>query len=233
MTPRSLMVWVGTWLYMSVALLICLPVLLLTGRLDFTYRMARRGLRLLFWLAGVKVEVEGGELLPAAGGVVYMANHASYLDPPVLLAELPGEIAFVAKRSLFNAPVLGWILRLGGMAPVDRADRAGSQDSLAAAALQVQNGRPFLIFPEGTRTRDGGLLPFKKGPFYFAEQAAVPVVAVSLVGTGALMPRGQWRIRPGVVRMRIHPPIVPSQWRAEPDPRAALAALVRARLSDG
>ncbi|MGH9480957.1 MAG: lysophospholipid acyltransferase family protein, partial [Terriglobales bacterium] len=166
------------------------------------------------------------------GPRLYMSNHQSNLDPPILVTHLPGNIGFLAKKELFSVPILGAVLRAGGLIPVARADRAAAQASIAAAAEAVRQGRPFLIFPEGTRSPNGRLLEFKKGPFYLAEQAAVPIVAITLTGAGACMPRGQWRIRPGTVEMSIHPPLLPPSWKDEPEPRAAIAAAVRQRLAD-
>lgn len=226
---RSLLVWLLTWLYMLAAGVVCLPHLLFTRRLGFTYAVARRGCRLLLWMAGVQVECTGPA--PSANSVLYMANHQSNLDPPLLLAALPGEICFLAKKELFSVPILGWVLRIGGLVAVDRANRDAARASIAQAASMLRAGRPFLIFPEGTRTRDGQVQEFKKGPFFLAEQAGAPVVAVRLAGTGALMPPGAWRIRPGRVQLHFHAPIPSSAWSSAPQPRVALAALVRQQLS--
>lgn len=229
-TLRSALVYGCTWLYMALAAVVCLPIIGLTGRLGFVYAVARLGIRLLLFFSGVRVEVEGRERLPAAGGVVYMANHQSYLDPPILLAVLPGQLSFLAKAELFRVPLLGLVLRAGGLIPIDRRDRAGAEAGIARAAAAVRAGRPLLIFPEGTRSRDGRLLPLKKGPFYLAEQAQAPIVCVRLQGTAALMPPSDWRIRPGTVRLRVAPPIEFPAWSPAADPRARLAEMVRREL---
>lgn len=226
---RSALVWSFTWIYMLAAGLVCLPYILLTRKLDLIYSVARRGCRLLLWLAGVRVVTSGPA--PANAACLYMANHQSNLDPPLLLACLPGEISFLAKKELFSVPVLGWVLRVGGLIPVDRGNRDAARAGIALAAESLRAGRPFLIFPEGTRTRDGRLQQFKKGPFFLAEQAQATVVPVRLEGTGVLMPPGAWRIRPGRVRVSCLPPISATAWAAAPEPRAALAALVRDALT--
>ncbi|MGH9520702.1 MAG: lysophospholipid acyltransferase family protein, partial [Terriglobales bacterium] len=166
---RSRVVWALTWLYMLGAGLVCLPYILITGKLDLIYFLARGGCRLLLALAGVRVVTSGTP--PANTACLYMANHQSNLDPPVLLAHLPGEISFLAKKELFSIPVLGWVLRVGGLIPVDRGNRDAARAGIALAAQSLRAGRPFLVFPEGTRTRDGHLQEFKKGPFFLAEQA--------------------------------------------------------------
>jgi len=229
-TLRSLAVWGFAWVYMLAAGVISLPWLLCLRRLDFTYALARAGIRGLLALAGVRVEITGREHLAGIGPRLYMANHQSNLDPPILLGALPGEIAFLAKKELFGVPLLGAVLRIGGLVPVDRSNRASAQASIASAAEAVRAGRSFLIFPEGTRSPDGQLLEFKKGPFYLAQQAAARVVPVAVRGSGACMPKGRWRIRPGRVEVRIQAPITTEEWGGAAEPRAALAGLVRERL---
>jgi 1-acyl-sn-glycerol-3-phosphate acyltransferase len=230
-TLRSALVWFVTWVYMTLAGLVCLPWVWLTGRLGFVYAAARLGLRLLLWLAGARVAVEGRELLPRQSGCIYMANHQSNLDPPILVAHLPGYISFLAKQELFRVPVLGTVARIGGLVPVNRSNRAAAHASIARAAEAVRRGRPFMIFPEGTRSPDGRLLPFKKGPFHLAVQADAPVVPITISGSGALMPKGQWRIRSGVVKLQIHPPLWPVAADQPDGGRNALAAAVRAAIS--
>ncbi|HEY7838063.1 MAG TPA: lysophospholipid acyltransferase family protein [Terriglobales bacterium] len=226
---RSLLLWAVTWIYMLAGAALCLPWAVVTGRLGFAYTVGRGGARLLLALAGVRVVVEG-ETNAAGPAPIFMANHQSNLDPPVLLAHLPGNLAFLAKKELFSVPVLGTVLRAGQLFPVDRTDRNAARASITLAAAGVRAGRPLLIFPEGTRTRTGELLPFKKGAFYLVEQAQAPVVPITITGSGTLMPPGSWRIRSGVVRVQIHPPVWPREWQSSPDPRAACAALVRERM---
>ncbi|TAN22031.1 MAG: 1-acyl-sn-glycerol-3-phosphate acyltransferase [Acidobacteria bacterium] len=230
---RSVLTWALTWGYMVAAGLVSLPIIWLTGRLGFTYRAARLGLRLLFKLAGVRIEVKGAlPVLPAGTTPLYMANHQSNLDPPILVVALPGNLAFLAKKQLFSVPILGTVLKVGGLIPVARAGNPNAARAIEArAAAAIRAGRPFIIFPEGTRSRDGSLLEFKKGPFYLAELIQAPVVPVRIEGSGALMAKGSARIRPGVVTLRVYPPIEPGAWADARDPRAALAALVRERLA--
>ncbi|MGH9467087.1 MAG: lysophospholipid acyltransferase family protein [Terriglobales bacterium] len=229
---KSLFIWTLTWAYMVAAGIVSLPGIWLTGRLDFTYRAARLGLRFLFRLAGVKIEISGLELLPRGPAAIYMANHQSNLDPPILVSALPGNLALLAKKQLFSVPILGTVLRVGGLIPVERAgDREAARATVARAADVLRAGRSFLIFPEGTRSPDGNLLEFKKGPFYLAEQAQAVVVPVRITGSGALMPRGSTRIRSGTVHLQVFPPIPPESWMHAAEPRAALAAAVRERLT--
>jgi len=227
---RSLLVWAFTWIYMVLATAVALPWLLVTRRLGLAYALARGGVRALLWLAGVRVRVEGGERLSGAGPRLYMANHQSNLDPPILLAYLPGEIAFLAKKELFAVPVLGAVLRMGRLVPVDRGNREAARASVSQAARDLKAGRPYLVFPEGTRSPDDRLLPFKKGPFYLAEESGVEVVPVGIRGTGRLMPRGTWRIRPGRVTLTIGAPVGWQECATAPEPRVECAARVRQAL---
>jgi len=232
-TARSLAVWAFTWLYMLAAGMVSLPWLLISRRLDFTYALARLGIRGLLAIAGIRITVTGREHLASAGARarLYMANHQSNLDPPILLSLLPGEIAFLAKRELFRVPLLGILLRVGRLVPVDRANREAARASIASAAEAVRGGRPFLIFPEGSRSPSRQLLEFKKGPFYLAEHSGADVIPVAIQGSGDCMPKGQWRIRPGRVQVQVLAPIAPEAWASSADPRATLAALVREHLS--
>lgn len=229
-TLRSAAVLVLLWLYMLAAGAIAVPWTLLSGRLSVLYRVGRFGIRALTRLAAVRTTLVAAATIPA-GPVLYMANHQSNLDPPLLIAHLPGEIVFLPKRELFHAPILGGLLRLARFVPIDRGDRAAAQASLDRAAEVLRAGRPMVVFPEGTRGPEGGLLPFKKGPFFLAEQAGVPVVPVRIDGAGHCLPRGDWRIFPGRVRLTVMPAILPAEWQSAPDPREHLSALVRSRLS--
>ncbi|MGH9475818.1 MAG: lysophospholipid acyltransferase family protein [Terriglobales bacterium] len=230
---RSLVAWSLLWAYMVAAGLLSLPGIWLTGRLEFTYAAARLGLRMLFRLAGVRIEVQGSlPAYPPEVAPIYMANHQSNLDAPILVTHLPGNIVFLGKRKLFSVPILGLVLKSGGLIPVDRSgDREAARATVGQAAAAVRAGRPVLVFPEGTRSPDGMLLEFKKGPFYLVEEARAPVIPVRIEGSGVLLPRGSWRIRPGVVKLWIGAPLQPEAWAGSAEPREALAAAVRARLS--
>ena len=126
-----------------------------------------------------------------------MANHGCNVDPPLLLFAIGRDIRALGKASLFHLPVLGWVLRTAGFVPVHRGDRERSFAAVDEAAAALARGYDFLVFGEGTRSRDGSLLPFKKGPFVMAIKAAVPVVPVAVSGTEALQPKGSFRIRRG------------------------------------
>jgi 1-acyl-sn-glycerol-3-phosphate acyltransferase len=172
--------------------------------------------RLLFWagfgitgaglrIAGIRTRVRGREHIPAARACLFMANHVSNLDPPVLLQLMPPFTAIFLKQSLMRIPFLGLVMRTAGFIPVRRDGSVeAAKASLRAARKALDEGRSIVVFPEGTRSADGRLLPFKKGPFHLAMEAGVPIVPVTVSGTAALMPKGSLRIRKGVACVTFH-----------------------------
>jgi len=156
---------------------------------------------------GVKVVLRGSENLPD-GACVITPNHASHYDIAALLGYLPGNNRFAAKKELFSEPVLGLAMKTLGMIPIDRSDPAGSIERLRG--LQARGGEAFslVMFPEGTRSSEEGLQPFKKGAFALAIELQRPIVPVAIHGTSGVMPRGRYlSIRPGTVVIEVLPPI--------------------------
>lgn len=197
--------------FTPLAALIAFPWTFLTGNADFLYNLAIRGVRAAVWLAGIKVQVEGRERLDRSRSYIFMCNHVSNLDPPVVIPVLPGRTSVLVKKEVFRVPILGWAMHLASLVPVDRSNREAAIASIAKAAAVLQKGIHMTIFPEGTRSLDGRLLPFKKGPFHLALDTGYPVVPVTILGTLAMMPKGQSSIRPGVARVIFHQPIDPQQ----------------------
>ena len=186
--------------------------------------------RLLLRTARVKVEVLGAERVPQ-GPVVFAANHGSYLDIPIMFGGFPCAFRIIYKRSLAAVPFLGWSLWAGRHLAIDRANPFKARRALAAAAERIHAGTSVVVFPEGTRTGDGDLLPFKRGSFVLALDAKVPVVPVSIVGSQQRMPNGFGSLTPGTVSIRIHDPI-PTENRS-PESAQALAEEARAVVRHG
>ncbi len=186
----------------------------LTRWIDAVGLCARLWAQCLLGAAGVRVEVELDPALSGGGGGgrVYVANHRSYFDIPILFAAAPANIRFVAKRSLFKIPIFGWSLAAGGFIPVDRADRSRARDVWAAAARRVAAGTSVVFFPEGTRSRDGAMLPFQRGAFLVALKAGVPVVPVGIEGARRVMPPGRFSATPGRVTVRFGAPVSPADY---------------------
>jgi len=160
-------------------------------------------------LAGVPVAVEGRERIAAGERYVIMANHESGLDIPALLSALPPaiEIRFLAKRSLFRVPFLGWSMRAMGFIPVDREDRSTAAATLARTLAEVRAGGSPLVFPEQTWSVDGRLLPFARGGFLVALKSGLPILPVGLEGPRLVLPPGARGLRPRTVTVRIGEPI--------------------------
>jgi 1-acyl-sn-glycerol-3-phosphate acyltransferase len=174
-----------------------------SGRLGYPF--ARVWGRLLLWCSGIRLEVER----PASSGTpcIFMSNHQSLFDIPALLSTLPGQTRFLAKESLMRIPIFGWALRAIGFIPVNREDRSRAPDVFAAAIDRLERGFSVVIFPEGTRTRDGQLLPFKRGGFLLALRAGRPIAPIGVQGTRDVQPRGSFVIRPGRVSVRYGEPV--------------------------
>ena len=161
----------------------------------------------LVWAAGARMEVSPGASLDPRGTYVFIMNHQSMFDIAVAFAHIPVNIRFVAKKILKSIPFLGWYMWRTGMVFVDRGRRDQALASLQKAGQQVRDGATILAYPEGTRSTDGSILPFKKGPFVLAIEAGVPVVPVAIDGSQTLLPRGGFNLRPGPIRFRIGNPI--------------------------
>ncbi len=163
----------------------------------------------LFW-SGIRYRCHFESDLSGLGSCILMPNHQSLYDIPLLLATLPRETRFLAKESLFRIPIFGWALRTGGFIPVRRGDRRKSYEAIVAAIAGLGDGVSILIFPEGTRTLDGRLLPFKRGGFLIAARSGLPVVPVGIRGTFAVRPKGRLVIHPGEVEVHYGRPLDPS-----------------------
>jgi 1-acyl-sn-glycerol-3-phosphate acyltransferase len=210
--------------------LVCIPWAVITGNATPLYNATQAIVRVGLRLARIRVEVIGRELLPRNTACIFMSNHVSNLDPPVLLPVLPGRTSAFLKRSLMKIPVFGSGLRLGDFVPVDRDGRTESaQESVEAAKRVLARGLHLTIFVEGTRSPDGRMLPFKKGPFYLAMESDAPCIPVSIHGTETMMPKGGLRIRPGVAQITFHAPIWPRDFAT----REELMETVRTTIASG
>jgi 1-acyl-sn-glycerol-3-phosphate acyltransferase len=212
------------------AAIIFIPWSIITGNVLPLYNATQMIVRTGYFLARIRVEVSGRELVPVNTACIFMANHVSNLDPPALIPNIPGRTSAFLKRSLMHLPVLGWGFKLGEFIPVDRDGRRESaQESVAAAHHVLASGVHITTFVEGTRSTDGRLLPFKKGPFYLAMETGAPCVPVSIWGTEKMMSKGSMRIRPGTAHVTFHAPIHPGDFATRED----LMAAVRVAIASG
>jgi 1-acyl-sn-glycerol-3-phosphate acyltransferase len=202
---------------------------LLSGKVNFLYHTAVGTAFLGVRLAGVKVEVMGSEKLDWDRTYIFMCNHLSNLDPPIVIPVLRQRTSVLVKKELFRIPILGWGMRLTSLVPVDRQNREAAITSLRSATEVMRSGLSMTVWPEGSRSRDGRLLPFKKGPFHLAMESGVPVVPITVVGTHEIWPKGQFAVRPGTATVIFHEPIDPA---AYPDQEALMVA-VRESIRSG
>jgi len=160
-------------------------------------------------LAGVKIVVRGSEHLQPGRTYIFMSNHVSNLDAPVLIPSIPGRCSVLVKKELFRIPILGTGMKVADLVPVDRSHREAAIESVNAAIRVLQRGLHMLVFIEGTRSADGRLLPFKKGPFHLAIDSGVSIIPVTLLGTFEAWPKTRFALRPGTATVIFHPPVDP------------------------
>jgi 1-acyl-sn-glycerol-3-phosphate acyltransferase len=224
---RGLVVAAYTAVSVVFFFLVQLPVMLVTGSADFSVWLARRmWAPSALWLCGVDVEISAPHGFPE-GPAIYASNHESALDVWLLFRTVPRNgLRFIAKQELFRIPVFGWYLRLARFVAVDRHHHARAVAALHEAGRVVRGGTSLIVFPEGTRSPDGRVQPFKKGPFVVAMEAGVPVVPIAIAGAAALNPKGRLAVRPGRARVAVGPPLTPGDF---PD-KSALLREVRTRI---
>ena len=197
-------------IFFLLALLAMLPIFvicLVIRRREPLLAYARGVLRFGRFILGLGVFVTGREHLAGRTPRVFMANHTSFVDGPLVFVLAPEKLRVIMKKSLFRIPILGPGMKYVGFVPVDRGGGGGKAGSDRAAAVMRAEGRSFLIFPEGTRSRDGEIQAFRRGGFFLALGAQSPIVPVSISGAFHIMPRGRWIPRRGTVDIIFHPPV--------------------------
>jgi 1-acyl-sn-glycerol-3-phosphate acyltransferase len=190
----------------------------LTGRPDHLYWLGVQGVRLGFALTGLGYVAQGTEHIRADGPAIYAMNHTSNLEPPVIfmvLRPIFPRFRILYKAVLRRTPILGRIFDIAGFVPIERTDRAQSDRAIGQAVQQLRAGDNFVVFPEGTRSRTGELLPFKKGAFIMAIRAQAPIVPVAITGTQRAMRKGSPFIWPATIRVKLGAPIPTAGARVE------------------
>ena len=169
---------------------------------SWTFGVSRLWSRCLLTASAVRLEATYDPALEPGKSYVFLCNHQSLFDIPVLLTTCPGEVRMMAKRSLFRVPFFGWSLYAAGYIPIDRGDRSTARNSFASALARIQAGTSILLFPEGTRSTTDTLLPFQRGGFLLAMKTGLPIVPVGIRGSREVQPKGSFAIRPG--RIEVH-----------------------------
>src|ERR1700753_3274412 len=215
----------------SLAGIVGIPYTLIVGDISLLYRVGmwitNAGVR----AAGIRIEVIGLENIPAGRSCIFMSNHVSNLDPPVEMPLLPGRCSVLLKKELMGIPILGRAMRMAAFVPVERGHRRdAAKASVEAAADALRSGLHIVVYPEGTRSLDGRLSTFKKGPFFLAQETLAPIVPIALSGTQTMMRKGSYAIRPGLAKLEVLPPIQPSQYETREELMLAVRSAIAAAL---
>lgn len=158
-------------------------------------------------LAGTKIEVRGAENVPRDRPVIFVSNHQGAFDIPALQGVIPIQFRWLAKKSLFSVPLIGWSMSLAGYIPIERENSVAAYKSMEEAAERIKNGTSVVIFPEGTRSQTGELLPFKRGAFMLASKSGVDMVPVAIRGTREILKKGGFWIKPSKVEISFCKPV--------------------------
>lgn len=212
-----------------------LTVAWITGKHDLVYPWALFGARNWLRLSGVNVRVSGAEHLDPKQTYVFVSNHRSYLDTATLFIHTGRRIGMLAKKELLKVPILGVGMGFVNVMAIDRSNRERARQTTEAATARIRSGRSFGVFAEGTRARPGQLLPFKKGAFYMAAQAGVPIVPVAIKDTDRLMGKGTGEARGGTINMVLLPPVSTEGCSSDEDIKRLVdrvQSLVRDELND-
>jgi 1-acyl-sn-glycerol-3-phosphate acyltransferase len=205
---RSYFVWTPlVWLYTLVLGCVSLIVSLFDPTGERQQNVARLWSRMILWTVGAKVEVEGLDTIDTSKPQVYVVNHLSAFDIPVLYTYLRFQFRILAKKELFRYPFMGWHLKRSGQIPVVLENPKASVRSLNLAVAAIRKGNSLVIFPEGGRSPDGQLHAFMGGAFYAAVKAQVDVVPIALIGTYEMLKMNSYHIKPGRVHMVVGSPI--------------------------
>jgi 1-acyl-sn-glycerol-3-phosphate acyltransferase len=229
---RSILTYLTISLYVLLIGPLFLVIALLFGRVALLYRVGHLGVRLGLWLSGIKIQVDGAEHIERGRAAVYAVNHTSNVEPPIIfdtLCPLFPRLRILYKAELRKLPILVRAFDLAGFIPLERGNPEQSLPAIDRAAEALRAGNSFLIFPEGTRSRSGQLLPFKKGGFIMAIKGQAPVVPIGISGARSAMRKGSPVIYPVTVRVRIGAPVETAGMAMED--RDRLVSTVRDRVA--
>jgi 1-acyl-sn-glycerol-3-phosphate acyltransferase len=227
---RSLAAYISVSLYVAVTAPVGIVLALLFRWKGILYALGHGGVTLGAALVGIRTRVEGLDRVPPGRPVLFCSNHQSNVDPPILFHALHRQLHVLYKAELSKLLILERAFKVGGFVPIDRASRDQSMAAIEQVAESLRQGNSFLTFPEGTRSRTGALLPFKRGPFLMALKAQVPIVPVAVQGGTESMRKGSWIVRPANVSVRVGEPI--ETRGLDLSDRQQLAELVREKVQE-
>jgi len=212
------------------AALIAFPWTFITGNVNFLYwigmALALAGPK----IAGARIKLVGLDKIDPAGTYIFMSNHVSNIDPPILVPLIPGRTSVLAKKEIWRIPILSKALDLAEIVPVERSNRDAAIQSIRRASEVMKHHINMTIFPEGTRSPDGRLMPFKKGPFHLAAETGFPIVPVTILGTYEMMPKGSSIVKSGTATLVFHPPVDPKQFASRDELVEAVRAAINSAL---
>ena len=215
-----------------VASFIVFPWTFITGKIGLLYRAGMGLAYSAARLAGAGVKTVGLDRIDRCGTYIFMSNHVSNLDPPILCPLIPGRTSILAKKEIWQIPILAKALDLAEIVPVERENRDAAIQSIHRAGQVMQHGINMTLFPEGTRSRDGRLLPFKKGPFHLAIETGFHIVPITILGTFEMMPKGSMFVRPGTATLVFHPPMDPRCYSSREELTQAVHDAINAALPE-
>jgi len=209
---RTSIIILGIILVTAFMAVMVIVVSLVTAGGDTAHKVARIWAKCILVLSSTRVTVKGLSNLEPGRSCIYMANHMSNFDIPVLQASLPVQFRWLAKAELYKIPVFGYAMKRAGYISIDRSNRESAIESLNKAAKIIRDGISVVIFPEGTRSRTHNIQPFKKGGFFLAVDSGAPIIPIIINGTERIMPKKQMLIKPGNVTLEIAKPINSSDY---------------------
>jgi 1-acyl-sn-glycerol-3-phosphate acyltransferase len=233
MIPFLRMVLAATFLatVVPLAALFVFPWTLITRKVGLLYWSGMTIIRTTVRITGTRVAVRGLDQIDPASTYIFMSNHVSNLDPIILMPLIPRRTSVLVKKEMWRLPVISRAFDLASLVPVDRSNREAAIESIRRAGDVMRHGVNMMLYPEGTRSTDGRLLPFKKGPFHLAIETGFPVVPVTMLNTFEMLPKGKFAAEGGTATVVFHPPIDPKKFSSIEELIAVTEEAIRSALA--